>query len=393
MVEPFPGFPLLLEKYPYYAHVLARLQPLHDPSIGTIGVSAGGTRFYLHINLDFVAEHHDKLLGLMLHEAHHIVLGHLTHPRFRDVAHPDLMEVAMEVSANEYVAEPLPGRPIRLEDLAALDFRPRQSTMERYHRLTAARLAGKLPPTIEFETVDTHHVSGVGLGSATSPPPGDHSTLRGLVEEAVREAREHAPRRHLPQGLLAGQKPGDVLERLDEPLPPETYMDWRAALQRFVACVRAPVHTYARPSRRFPDLAGVVPGRMWYPSNSGRPTLLAAIDTSGSMSATELSEIAAHLRVLHGLAKITIAECDAHIQRVYRFEGRLDSVAGGGGTDFRPIFEPAFLVDHEPDGVIYFSDGWGPYPQDEPRMRTLWVLTKPWQFDCPWGDKAELRWS
>jgi len=132
---------------------------------------------------------------------------------------------------------------------------------------------------------------------------------------------------------------------------------------------------------------------MWYPSSHGRPTLLAAIDTSGSMSGAELSEIAAHLRVLHGLARITVVECDARIQRVYPFEGRLDSVAGRGGTDFRPVFEPAFLADHDPDGIIYFSDGWGPYPEDEPRVRTLWVLTKPWQFDCPWGDKAELKWD
>jgi len=331
MAEPFPGFPLLLETYPYYAHVLARLRPLHDPSIGTIGVSANGTRFYLHINLDYVAEHHDKLLGLMLHEAHHIVLGHLTHPKFRDVAHPDLMEVAMEVSANEYIAEPLPGTPIRFEHFSALDFKPRQSTMERYHRLTAARLAGKLPMSVEFETVDTHHASGVGLGPASAVPPGDHTALRGMVETAVRTARKQLPHRHLPLGMLAGQNPGEVLEHLDEPLPPVTYMDWRAALQRFIARVRAPVHTYGRPSRRFPDLAGIVPGRMWYPSSHGRPTLLAAIDTSGSMSGAELSEIAAHLRVLHGLARITVVECDARIQRVYPFEGRLDSVAGRGG--------------------------------------------------------------
>ena len=393
MTEPFPGFPLLLEKYPYYAHVLARLQPLHDPSIGTIGVSANGTRFYLHIDLDFVAEHHDKLLGLMLHEVHHIVLGHLTHPKFRDVAHPDLMEVAMEVSANEYVAEPLPGTPIRLEALSALDFRPRQSTMERYRRLTTARLAGALPLSLEFETVDGHHASGVGLGPATDAPPGDRHTLRGMLEEAFQDARENGPVGHSPPGTLAGRTPADVLEHLDEPLPPATYMDWRAALQRFVARVRAPVHSYGRPSRRFPDQVGVVPGRVWYPSSTGRPTLLVAIDTSGSMSAAELSEIAAHLRVLHGLAKITIAECDSRIQRVYPFGGRLASVMGGGGTDFRPIFEPTVLAEHDPDGVLYFSDGWGPYPEDEARIRTLWILTKPWEFDCPWGDKAELRWS
>jgi len=391
MAEPFPGFQLLLEKYPYYAHVLARLQPMHDPSVGTVGVSASGMRFYLHVNLDFVARHHDELLGLMLHEVHHIVLGHLTHPRFQDVAHPDLMEVAMEVTANEYVTEPLPGTPIRLEHLAALDFRPRQSTMERYHRLAGARIAGQLPPVVEFDAVDTHLVSGVGR--ATGPPPGDHATLRSMVGDAVQQARDEHPRRRLPLGMIAGLDPGELLEHLDDPGAPAAYMDWRAALQRFVARVRAPVHTYGRPSRRFPDLAGVVPGRRWYPGDHGQPKLLVAIDTSGSMSTAELTEIAAHLRMLRGLARITVAECDARIQRVYRFERGIDSVKGRGGTDFRPVFEPRFLEEHDPDGVIYFSDGWGPYPEDEPAVETLWVLTDPGQFDCPWGDRAVLRWG
>jgi predicted metal-dependent peptidase len=390
----FPGVDLLLQTYPYYAHILARLDPLHDPSVPTLAVSAHGPRFFLHLNLDYVAQHHDRLLGLMLHEVHHIVLGHLTDPRLRAVAHPDLMELAMEMSANEFVAEPLPGRPVLAEDFGHLGIRPRQSTLERYERLVAARLAGELPPRLTPATVDCHHLMGVGMGpgDGLQQPPGDHARLRQLLEEAVEEARRNHPDRTMPLGLLAGKEPGNVLEELDELPAPRTYMDWRTALQLFVARVRAPVHTYTRPNRRAPHLVGVVPGRMWYPVESGKPRLLVAVDTSMSMSRDELAEIAAHLRLVHGLATLTVAECDVRVQRAYPFDGRLGSVAGRGGTDLRPVFEPAFLREHRPDGVVYFTDGHGPYPERAPGIKTLWVLTEPWAFGCPWGEKAALRW-
>ena len=385
MTEPFPGHALLLSKYPYYAHILSRMKPLHDPAIGSIGVSARGSGFYLHLDLDFVAEHHDCLLGLMLHEVHHVVLGHLTHPRFAAAAHPDLMDLAMELSANEYVDEPLPGRPVRIEDLAQLDIRSRQSTMERYERLVTARHAGVLPPAIEFETVDAHHADGVG--HAAMSPPGDHGLLRELVAGAIAEGGSDGA-----HGRLIGQDPGHLLQTLDR-RPALAFVDWKDALQRFLAHARTPVHTYGRPSRRLPAMAGLVPGRMWYPAPGNRPHLLAAIDTSGSMGEVELAEIAAQLRLLHGLTRITVVECDVRIQRVYPFTGRIDSIAGRGGTDFRPVFHPRFLAEHEPDGVIYFSDGWGHYPDEDPGVRTLWVLTEPGEFACPWGHRAVLRWS
>ena len=43
-----------------------------------------------------------------------------------------------------------------------------------------------------------------------------------------------------------------------------------------------------------------------------------------------------------------------------------------------------------PDGIIYFTDGMGPYPEEDPGVRTLWVLTKPRGFGCPWGHRAHF---
>jgi predicted metal-dependent peptidase len=42
------------------------------------------------------------------------------------------------------------------------------------------------------------------------------------------------------------------------------------------------------------------------------------------------------------------------------------------------------------DGVVYFTDGEGPYPADPPKIPALWVLTKPKVFECPWGSRAQM---
>ncbi len=93
---------------------------------------------------------------------------------------------------------------------------------------------------------------------------------------------------------------------------------------------------------------------------------------------------------MRSLSDITIAECDTEISRVYPFTGRITSVVGRGGTDLCPVFEPDFLREHRPNGVVYFTDGLGPYPTHDPGVRTLWVLTKDVGFPCPWGKRVVL---
>ena len=192
--------------------------------------------------------------------------------------------------------------------------------------------------------------------------------------------------------LVAGRTPARLVEDLFETTrAPEEAMDWRVALQLFVARARAPVHTWSRPSRRFPARIFEVPGRSWAPRRSENPRLLVAIDTSLSMTKGELEEIARQLVVLADRAHVTIAECDVSVARIYPFAGRIENVVGRGGTDLRPVFADDVLGAHDIDGVVYFTDGEGPFSRTPPPVPTLWVLTKPHGFGCAWGQKAWLR--
>ncbi len=389
-----PGF---LEAYPYYAAILAKLTPVADPSVARMAVSLHGGRFYLHVNVESFMAEPQYLRGVLLHEVHHVVLGHLAHPKFAEATEPELMDLAIEMSANEYIEEPLPPA-ITWRAYAAVGLRAHQSTRDRYDILVRhMEGTGTRPRPEQGErgagTIDDHRHLGRGEVS-----PGGVAQTGLMIQRAVAEAPKNADAEDDADGresrrfLVAGRTPGRLLEELSETTrAPAEVMDWRAALAMFVARARSPVHTWSRPSRRFPHRIFEVPGRTWAPRRTEDPRLLVAIDTSLSMTTAELEQIARQLVVLSERAHVTIAECDVSVARIYPFAGRIDNVVGRGGTDLRPIFSPAVLGAHDVDGVVYFTDGEGPFPPEPAPVPTLWVLTKPLAFRCPWGERARLR--
>jgi predicted metal-dependent peptidase len=72
---------------------------------------------------------------------------------------------------------------------------------------------------------------------------------------------------------------------------------------------------------------------------------------------------------------VHVVECDAAVQRDYRYAGRPpQQVQGGGGTEFEPVFR--WMLDQPPfDGCLYLTDGCGPAPTTRPRCKLLWVVT------------------
>ncbi|MET0343797.1 MAG: VWA-like domain-containing protein [Polyangiales bacterium] len=381
-----------LARYPYYAHVLAALSPVADPSVPLMGVSlhaAPGSRarYYLHVHVEEIARMPQFLRGILLHEVHHVVLGHLAHPKFYGAAQPDLMQIAQETSANEHIDEPLPS-PVLWQHFERFGLRAGQSTLQRYRLLCEARAEGAQPALAR----DTQLVDEHAWVSADRPPPGGLTETRQILEQVEQAGADDAAKVEAERGKLAGHTPAQLLAQLGGTSgPPEVVVDWRDALRAFVSEARAPLHTWSRPSRRFPSRVGQVPGRAYRVRPVLRPRLIIAIDTSLSMSEAELAEIARQLSPLGELAQLHVVECDRSIARSYAFTGTIDRVKGRGGTDLRPVFEPAFLCARGADGVVYFTDGDGPYPDLPPPIPVLWMLTKPRDFACPWGARAALR--
>lgn len=419
--------PSFLEAYPYYAAILAKMTPVADPSVARMAVSLHDGRFYLHVNVDAFLAEPQYLRGVLLHEVHHVVLGHLTHPKFAECEEPELMDVAVEMSANEYIEEELPPA-VTWRAYSSVGMRAGQSTRERYEILVRhLQGTGSRPKPGAGErgagTVDDHRHLAKGETSAGGVAQTALLVGRAVSDaKAERAAKQPPPRDPTPttpkkrgkkpqkppepsiaydddddpsvsrRYLVAGRTAGRLIEELAETTrAPDEVMDWKSALAMFAARARAPVHTWSRPNRRFPGRIFEVPGRSWAPRRDAEQHLLVAIDTSLSMTKQELEEIARQLVVLSERARVTIAECDVSVARVYPFDGRIQNVVGRGGTDLRPVFAPSLLGAHDIDGVVYFTDGDGPYTHEPAPVPTLWVLTKPMNFRCPWGEKAFLR--
>ena len=111
---------------------------------------------------------------------------------------------------------------------------------------------------------------------------------------------------------------------------------------------------------------------------------MAVIDTSGSLTDDLFALISSELARMSKDFDVTVVECDAKIHEVYKCRP-INSVQGRGGTDLRPPFEKGFLRQHRPDLLVYFTDGYGPAPDDKPRIPVIWCLTPDGKQPAEWG--------
>ncbi len=406
-----------LERYPEYAGVLARMEPVHTHSVPVMAVGLRRRddpdgRLVLLVNQDYFDEHPEHRAGVLMHEIQHVVLGHLSRESLHRVSHPRVMELAMELAANEPVRDPLPPHGIRIEDFTEHGIGWGQDTMTRYTLLRDAVERGDLAFASQWlaRNWDLHRpaqecaAGGTGIGdlvdarsdgatdenwSRTSWGLGGASTPRQL--ERMREAIA----RHLrgerggdddPQADRARRRVAKELERALLFTAEGPKLHWRRVLRAAFPPEREVFPDRLRPSRRFPERVGVVPGRR---RRVPPPRLLVAVDTSGSMSGDALDRCAREIPALARYAKVLVAEADAAVHRISPPGAPRGSFLGGGDTDFGPLFDEA-RSRRALDGVVYFTDGRGVMPDIPPSVPVLWVLTHDGPFEPAWGTVVRL---
>ena len=175
---------------------------------------------------------------------------------------------------------------------------------------------------------------------------------------------------------MRGTLPEHQKDSLKKLLAPPT-VSWEQLLKRFVGTIPSGRRkTRTRLSRRQPeryDISGSVNDRII--------KIVVAIDTSASMSNEDLERVMVEIFDIIGSRKsaITIIECDAEIQRVYKVSSAKDvsfDVQGRGGTSFTPVIEYVNSNRYFRDAIlIYFTDGMGERSIPRPlTQRIMWVL-------------------
>jgi predicted metal-dependent peptidase len=193
-----------------------------------------------------------------------------------------------------------------------------------------------------------------------------------------------------------GTVPGYIEEWLDKlTRPPE--VDWKQELRNYAKSAKPSRKktTLGRPRRRHVLLEGLdtsdYPGKRKNPSYN----IVFGIDTSGSVSNSELEEIFSELRGILDTnegTNVTVVECDTNIGRIYSLEEVSDidtKVSGRGGTSFDPIFQwvkgkpwldgsKEIICAKQPDLFIYATDGECNLPPVDiriPQNKMLWLIS------------------
>lgn len=173
-----------------------------------------------------------------------------------------------------------------------------------------------------------------------------------------------------------GMMPGFFISQVENINKPPV-LSWQAILKKYVGTISANKRkTRTRLNRRQPerfDLSGRVDDKVL--------KIVVAIDTSGSMSDYMIGQVMNEIFAILAKRKheITIIECDAEVNRVYKAKTINDvktKVMGRGGTWFTPVIEYVNNDKYFRDALlIYFTDGYGEYEIPKPRTyRNLWVV-------------------
>lgn len=225
--------------------------------------------------------------------------------------------------------------------------------------------------------------------------------IRRMRREVARSAQEHSE-----SSKGRGTVPGGILRWAGEHLKPPR-IRWQDKLARFTrsaVAYRAGAvdYKYSRPSRRQYGV-GFGFGKPILPCmQQPVPTVLVAVDTSGSMGTDELTTA---LQETNGVlqqtgAKVNFMSCDAAVHavgEVRTWKDMLPLLKGGGGTSFCPVFEALPQVKPRPDVVIFVTDGCGDAPVEAPPgIKVIWLLVGPHKtkpYFGGYGDRGNAGWG
>jgi predicted metal-dependent peptidase len=187
----------------------------------------------------------------------------------------------------------------------------------------------------------------------------------------------------------AGKLSQSLMRFVDNLLAPQ--LPWRALLARYMMNAARDDYSFQRTSRR--EGEALMP-RLY----SQGVNVVVALDTSGSVTRDELQAFLTEIDALKAQvrADVTLHACDDKLDPAgpwkYAMWEAIDlpeQVSGGGGTDFRPVFDWLRKDQLNPDLLVYFTDAEGKFPEREPAYPVVWLVKG--KAPVPFGVRVQLN--
>jgi predicted metal-dependent peptidase len=238
-----------------------------------------------------------------------------------------------------------------------------------------------------------------GKGATAPPRPGGFGEILDATEEdgkpvseAEKSRQQHEWSIATDQAIRSAKACGHEPVNLDRPLSEsrETKQDWRTILRDFIAARTPSDYRWNPPNRRY------VASGLYLPSveRTGLGRIVVGVDTSGSIGEEQLEQFAGEISAISDEASpeaIHVVYCDAGVQSSQQFAPSepIDlEPEGGGGTDFRPVFEWVEANQIAPVCLIYLTDlcchSYPPIPE----YPVLWVTDS--RRTAPFGETVRI---
>lgn len=362
----------LMLKEPYYGFFLIMLNKVWRKDLPTAGVSKNGINFQLAINEEFwtgLSEMHQ--MGLLKHELLHIAFGHLT--SFKSFKNHRLANIAMDMEINQYIDKDwLPKGGIDIDDYEDLNLERKAGCRYYYDKLNQFQEEKDKNGSCGNEDMDKL------LDQVANGEGPDHSTWgefedlseaeQKLIEKQLQKVLADAKEQTIKKrGNVPGEIEGVIV--VEQIVPPK--FDWRGYIRRFTG-ISTKVFTKKirrKENRRYEENPGL--------KIKMRQHMLLAIDTSGSVSNTELQEFMGEIHHIYKAGvDVTIMQCDTSIRSIEAYKGRNEiNVVGRGGTEFDPVLDYYNANQKKYTSLVYFTDG-ECYTSVVPKGNVLWVLSE-----------------
>jgi predicted metal-dependent peptidase len=286
----------------------------------------------------------NDLMFVLAHEAMHCALQHLWRRESRDAA---LWNIACDMCVNDALADS--GLSTSLPLLRGSGGRAAEAVY--------ASLRSNACSVTPLEPIDDHS----NWPASGRMEVDDRAAIDGW-HAAVQQARSF------------GSVPRALERWLEEVSTPRR--DWRGLLRE--GLVFPEDYRRTPTDRRFSDIL--------LPTLTGvTHRVVVAVDTSASIDGGKLAAFWSELRAIlrNNRCEARVMTCDAEIQNEWsEHEFDAESVAllsGGGGTDFRPVFErlERYAMDGwSPEALVFLTDLDGRFPDAAPTLRTIWVVER-----------------
>lgn len=373
-------------RWPYMSGVLFALKPVEvtKEEVPTLAVDSGWRLYYCP---EFVSDHPVEVLATaILHETLHCVLDHMG--RYELVADSkESSAQAWNYCGDAHINKALDDQdmpwgefePVRFKQLEQYGVTPDDST-EAAHRKVLNHLKEN-QTQLDFDS-DCGSVA-TGGKRAYEKPAGDASapSIGGSEQESVKDVLAIEVNRR--KGL--GEEVGDTLvDWASGRLSP--VVDWRKHLgvvmrSSFAVASGKKDYSFSKPSRK-QDAMKAAGTEVILPAlrNPSPPSIALLVDTSGSISRSELelfgSELFGILKSIGSNSQVEVVGCDTKATGPFRIKRATDipelELLGGGGTDLRVGID-FILQNLRTEIVVIASDGETPWHDKNPNSSKTYL--------------------